>query len=254
VQNSRLSFRQRLAAGEQLIGVVLTLSDPSVAETMARAGFDWLWVDGEHSPLDVADFQSIAQAAGDCPCLVRVPSIDEAWIKKTLDTGVEGIIFPLVNHREQAERAVSLSKYPPMGTRSVGISRAQGYGPGFDRYMRQANDWVCSVAQIEHIDAILRLDEILEVPGIDALLIGPYDLSASMGKPGAVDDPEVRRAIEDVRLACQAAGKPVGIFAGNIARARQALEQGFNLIGAGIDVRLLADLAAQILAQLKPAL
>ena len=245
------SFRQRLDAGEQLIGMIVTLADPAVTEIMAQAGFDWLWFDGEHSVLDVAMIQGLAQAAGSAHCLARVPSLDEAWAKKTLEIGIDGIVFPLVNNQELARRAVALSKYPPLGERSVGVARAQSYGPGFNRYLETANARVCTIVQIEHIAAVENVQSILAVAGVDALMIGPYDLSASMGMPGQVDAPEVKAAIERILQAGHAAGRPVGIFAGNAGRARRALQQGFNFVAVGIDVMLLSDLAGGLVGQLK---
>jgi len=247
----RPSFRGRINAGEQLIGMILTLSDPAVTEIMAQAGFDFLWFDGEHSVLDVAMIQNLAQAAGAAHCLARIPSLDEAWAKKTLEIGIDGIVFPLVNNQQLAERAVALSKYPPLGERSVGVARAQGYGPGFSRYLETANDRICTIVQIEHIAGVKNVQSILAVPGVDALMIGPYDLSASMGMPGKVDAPEVKAAIESILRAGQAAGRPVGIFGGNVSRSRQFLQQGFNFVAVAIDVMLLAELAGDMARQLK---
>ena len=251
---NKQTFRKRLEAGEQLIGTIITISDPTVSEIMAQAGFDWLWFDAEHSPLSVAQIQSMAQAAGDCPCLVRVPMLDEAWVKKTLDAGVEGIIFPLVLTPEQAARAVDLSKYPPLGDRPVGLGRAQGYGREFASYVRDANDWVATIIQIEHIRAVQNLDAILAVAGIDALIVGPYDLSASMGKPGQIDDREVRAAIRQVKDACLAASKPVGIFCASLELGLQALREGFNFVAVGVDSMLLSGLAADLLAECRAAI
>ncbi len=240
-------FRKRLNAGDQLIGTIITLSDPAAAEIMAQAGFDWLWFDAEHSPLNVAQIQIMAQAAGDCPCLVRVPAADDAWVKKTLDAGVDGIIFPLINTPEQAARAVGLSKYPPVGQRPVGLGRAQGYGRQFESYVNTANEWITTIIQIEHLDAVRNLSAILAVPGVDAVIIGPYDLSASMGKPGLIDDPDVVNAIQHVKALCQSAGKPVGIFSTSIERGRQALVDGYNFVAVGVDSMLLSEAAADIL-------
>jgi len=247
----RPSFRQRLMAGEQLIGMIITLADPAVAEIMAQAGFDWLWFDGEHSVLDVAMIQALAQASGSAHTLARVPSIDEAWVKKTLEIGIEGIVFPLVNTQELARRAVALSKYPPLGERSVGVGRAQKYGSGFSRYIETANERICTIVQIEHITAVENVHSILAVPGVDALMIGPYDLSASMGMAGQIDALEVKAAIESILQAGRAADRPVGILTGNVSRTRQALQQGFSFVAVAVDVMLLSDLAGGLVRQLK---
>lgn len=245
------SFRQRLLSQTPSIGVIATLPDPSVVEILVQAGYDWLWIDAEHSPLSPTDVQKMTQAANGCPCLARVPSLDEGWVKKVLDAGVEGIIFPLINSSEEAQRAVSLCRYPPLGQRSVGVARAQKYGLGFDKYVAQANEQVCVVVQIEHIEGVMRITEILDTPGVDALLIGPYDLSNSMGKAGQVDHPQVHNAIESVRHACLAFDKPLGIFTTSVDYARQALKDGFTFVAVGIDVMLLANAARQTLQQVK---
>jgi 2-keto-3-deoxy-L-rhamnonate aldolase RhmA len=249
------SFLDRIRSGQRPVGVIITLADPAVAEIFAQSGFDWLWLDAEHSPLDVASIQAIARAAAvfSTACLVRVPSIDEGWTKRVLETGVDGIIFPLVNTPEQAGRAVALSKYPPLGQRSAGVGRAQGYGPRFDEYLAGANQHICTVVQIEHTHSVHNVDAILAVPGVDAALVGPYDLSASMGKPGQVNDPEVRQAILRVRQAARAADKPLGIFAAGLPAALQALEDGFDFVTAGIDCMLLSGLAVDLARQLKAA-
>lgn len=244
-------FRQRLLSQTPSIGVIATLADPSVVEILVHAGYDWLWIDAEHSPLNPADIQKMAQAANGCPCLARVPSLDEGWVKKVLDAGVDGIIFPLINSSEEAQQAVALCRYPPLGRRSVGVARAQKYGAGFDEYIAQANEQVCVVIQIEHIEGVRRVTEILETPGVDALLIGPYDLSNSMGKPGQVDHPQVQAAIESVRNACLAFDKPLGIFTTSVNVARQALRDGFTFVAVGVDVMLLANAARQTLQQVK---
>lgn len=247
------SFRSRIENGEQLIGTILTLTDPSIAEILAQSGFDWLWIDCEHTSLDIGTVQSLVQAAGGCPCIVRVPTLDESWVKKTLDAGVEGVIFPLVNQSTQAERAVSLTKYPPLGLRSLGMGRAQGYGTKVNDYLRTANERICTIIQIEHYLGVQNLDSILQVPGIDAVLIGPYDLSASMGKPGLVDDPEVFSTIEFIRQSCVSAGKPVGIFAGNSSRACRAVENRFNFVGVSVDVIMLIESANHLLQTVRAA-
>jgi len=246
------SFRQRLSAGEKLVGTIITLSDPAAAQIFSEAGFDWLWLDGEHSAMDFGTIESILRSVGDCHAMVRLPAVDGIWAKKVLDSGAEGIIFPLVNTRALAEKAVALTKYPPLGERNVGIARAQGYGVDFDAYVQYANDWISTIVQIEHIQAVENIDAILSVPGLDALVIGPYDLSASLGIPGKVDAPEVRRAIDHVLQTCHLAGKPIGIFAANGDRAQQALEQGFDFIAVGTDVMFLGSAASGVRDRLRP--
>jgi len=246
-----ISFKQQLASKHKSVGVIVTLPEAAVTEILTQAGYDWLWIDAEHSPLSAGDVQRIAQMAGDTPCLARVPGLDEGWVKKTLDSGVEGIIFPLINSAAEAERAVTLCKYPPQGRRSAGVGRADGYGPNFATYVRDANERTVVVAQIEHIQAVESVEAILGVAGLDAALIGPYDLSNSMGKPGQVNDPDVQAAIRKVRHACAARGMPVGIFTTSPQSGRTYLAEGFSFVGVGVDVMLLAEKAAASLAEVR---
>jgi 2-keto-3-deoxy-L-rhamnonate aldolase RhmA len=181
--------------------------------------------------------------------MIRVPAGDEVWLKKALDIGAAGIIVPQVNSAAQAERVVRLCKYPPEGARGVGIARAHRYGERFQDYVTNANQEVAIVVQAEHIDAVKDINAIVKVKGIDAVFIGPYDLSASMGKPGQVGDPEVRAAIERVRKACQKRSIPLGIFGVSAEAVLPYLDQGFTLIAAGVDVLFLSCAAKALLAQ-----
>lgn len=232
-------------------GVIVSLSSPEICELMAMAGFDWLFIDSEHAPLSFADVQKMLQGAGDCPCLVRVALNDEVLIKKALDLGPAGLIIPQVNSAEAAARVVRFSRYPPAGARSVGVARAQGYGLKFGDYIEQANDAVSIVIQIEHIDAVNNIESIVQVEGIDGFFIGPYDLSTSMGKPGAVDDPEVQQAIDTVCACCSKASKPLGIFGINAEAVKSYQEPDYSLIAVGVDVMLLGSTAKDIVAALR---
>ena len=166
---------------------------------------------------------------------MRIPALEEVWVKRVLDAGADGLIAPLVNSAEAARRVVAWSKYPPKGRRSVGGGRAHGYGRTFDSYLRTANERVAVVIQIEHVDGARRIEAILDVDGIDAVFIGPYDLSGSLGIPGRIDDPGVQMHIENVRDACLARGKPLGIFTADAAAARPYIAQGFVLLAVGAD-------------------
>ncbi len=245
------SFKAKLAGGTRLIGTILTLPAPELAEIAAGAGFDWLFLDMEHGLLDVAGAQRMAQAAGACPCLVRVPVNESVWIKKAMDIGAAGLIFPNIKSAEEAKRAVGEAKYPPEGVRSVGIGRAHGYGARFTEYIERANLDATLVAQVEHIDGVRNIGSILETPGVDAVFVGPFDLSASMGKPGRTGDADVREAIGTVRKACAARGIPAGIFAPDEAAARAALEDGFSFVCVGMDVAIYDSAVRHIADRLK---
>ncbi len=243
-------FAARLRAGETLLGCIVALPSAEVAEMFSRAGFDWLLIDTEHAPLDALAAQGLLQAAR-CPCLVRVPAGEEALIKKALDIGAAGVVVPQVNSAAEAERIVRYCRYPPQGSRGVGIVRAQGYGLDFAEYVALANDNVIVMLQVEHIAAVNDIDAILRVPGVDALMIGPYDLSGSMGKLGKVNDPAVEQAIETVRAACAGAGMKLAIFAATAEGMKPYLRKGYTLPIAGMDLMLLAAAAKGIVQALK---
>lgn len=244
-------LRARLRAGQRLVGTMLTLPSPAVAEILASCGFDWLFVDGEHSPFGIRDLEAVLQAVGHrVACLVRVPALDEAAIKRVLDLGAAGIIVPQVNSAEEAARVVRFSRYSPVGARGVGLARAHGYGMQFSEYLRTANDEIVVVVQAEHIEAVRNIESIVRVEGIDAVLVGPYDLSASLGKLGRIEDPEVRSAIERVSAAGRQAGMRLGIFAATPPEILPYVQQGYTLLVVGVDALLLGRAAQALRAEL----
>lgn len=244
------SFRQRLKKGEKLLGTMISLPSLEVVEIMAGAGFDWLFIDAEHAQFDDLMVQRMLQVAGPgTPCLVRLADKDELHIKKALDAGAAGIIAPMVNNAAQAEKVVNWAKYPPLGTRGVGLGRAHGYGLQFAEYVEKANQLVVVVTQIEHIQAVEKIAEIVQVEGIDALIVGPYDLSASMGLMGQVDHPDVIAAIDQVTQVCRAAGMPLGIFGVSAEAVQPYVTNGYSLIILGVDGILLGQAAEELLAE-----
>jgi len=246
-------FRERLRRGDRLVGTLLSLPSPELAEIAAGAGFDWLFIDMEHGALGMRDLLGMLQAVREpCSAVVRVPELSELWIKKVLDAGAAGLIVPRINTGAEAARAVHWAKYPPEGGRSVGFSRANRYGTRFQENVDTANAETAVVAQVEHVDGVEAIGHILAVPGVDAVFIGPYDLSASLGKPGRIQDPDVKDAIETVRAACARARMPLGIFAVGSAGALKALESGYTLVCAGVDSGLYAEAAAGLVGGLKP--
>ncbi len=247
-----MNFRQKLLNRELLLGTMITLPSPEMVEILVDAGFDWLFIDCEHAAFDSRVAQSLLQAAGGrCPCVIRVPSSDDVWIKKMLDIGADGIIVPQVNSPEQARRAIQSCKYPPEGTRGVGLGRAHRYGVRFKEYLASANTDVAVILQAEHIDAVHGIEEITSLPGIDAILIGPYDLSASLGKIGNVDDPEVVQAIDEVRDACLRKNIPLGYFGVSPDAVKAYLGQGYTLVTVGVDVLFVRSAAMDVLSVLR---
>ena len=216
---------------------MVCLPSADVAEIVAGAGFDWAWLDTEHTASSEETCQRMLQALGpSCAGLIRVAENRDHLIKRALETGCEGVIVPQVRTAAEAIDAVASCRYPPSGRRSVGAGRAHAWGRGFDEYVARANDELCVVLQAEHVDAVRNIEAIVRVEGIGAVLVGPYDLSASLGIPGRVDDPRVLEAIGVVRDACRKAAVPAGIFAGDAARARRWRSEGFQLIGMGTDI------------------
>ena len=252
VDEVRTGFKSRLAGGELLLGSMVTLPSPAVAEILVELGYQWLFVDGEHGPLETAEVLAILQAVGNqVPCIVRVPAAAEVPIKKMLDLGAAGIIAPQVNTAQQAADVVAWSLYAPEGRRGVGLARAHGYGLNFQEYVESANQEITVIVQAEHIEAVENIEQIVQVEGIDAVLLGPYDLAASLGKMGQVDDPEVTGAIDRITAACQEAGLPLGIFGVSADAIRPYIEKGYNLVVAGTDTIFLASAGGQMLGDLQ---
>lgn len=245
-------FRARLRNNELLLGTMVTLPTPAVAEIFAALGFDWLFVDGEHGPLGVTELGAILQAASrDVACIVRVPSVDSVAIAKALDLGAAGIIVPQVNTAEQAADVVKYARYAPQGARGVGLARAHGYGQRLKEYLRSANDEIAVVVQAENVRAVENIEAIVQVDGVDAVLLGPYDLSASLGRMGQVDHPDVVAAIARVTDVCRAANMPLGYFGVTAAAVRPYVERGYTLVVAGVDTLYLGQGAKALLAELK---
>jgi 2-dehydro-3-deoxyglucarate aldolase len=245
-------FRARLKRGEKLLGTMVTLASGASAELLGSLGFDWLFVDGEHGPLEARELTEILQAVGDkTACLVRVPEAAEVPIKRALDLGAHGIIVPQVNTAEQAADVVRFARYAPEGARGVGLARAHGYGLKFREYLSSANREITVVVQAEHARAVDNIEAIVRVPGVDAVLLGPYDLSASLGKLGKIDDPAVVAAIDGVTDACKAVGMPLGYFGVTASAVRPYVARGYTLIVAGVDTLYLANGASALLAELR---
>ncbi len=223
-----------------------------MAELLSQAGFDWLFIDMEHTSLGVKDVQRILQAVGkEFPCLVRVPTMDEAWIKKVLESGPAGIIIPHVNTPEEVEKILRWSKYPPEGTRSIGISRAQDYGLNLQEYMEKANEMIAVVPQVEHIEAVKNLESFVKIPGLSAIFVGPYDLSGSVGKLGKVKDPEVHGMIQNVQTICSKTGIVTGIFGVDAEEVNPYIKIGYSLVAVGMDTSHVSKSVQQTLHALR---
>lgn len=238
-------LKARLAARDLTVGSWLTFAFPPIAEMMARAGFDWLVVDQEHTAIGQAEGQALIQviSLAGCVPLVRVASNDPVRIKHALDAGAHGVVVPMVNSAVEARAAVAAAYYPPDGTRGAGLSRAQDYGLGFDRYREQARAETVVIVQIEHHTAVDALEEILEVKGVDGFIVGPYDLSASLGLAGRWDHPTVQGALERAEAVMRRSDKPGGFHVVHSDRdaLRRRIEAGYRFIAWGDDMVFLAE-------------
>ncbi len=229
--------KRELQAGKTVFGPFQGIGSVAVSEILASKGFDWILVDMEHGQIDLETagdlFASIKR--GGCAALARVPGNDQATIKRVLDAGAEGIMIPLVNTKEEAERAVKNCLYPPRGVRGLGPGRASLYGLSMIEYAKSANAETLVMLQAEHIDAVSRIDEILKVPGVDMLFVGPFDLACSMGHMDEPSHPEVEAVIAKLLEASLNAHVIPGIFCMGAAAANRRAEQGFKFIALGLD-------------------
>ena len=219
-------------------GTILSIDHPTTVEVAADSGFDWLWIDAEHGRFDPGSAATAcAIAKGRLPAFIRVPDRSETTLKRYLDAGADGIIVPQVSSVADAREIARAALYPPLGQRSVGIARAQGYGRTFAETLRERN--FATVVQIETVAGVENVQSIVQEPYVDAVIVGPYDLSGSCGVPGDIACAQVQDAIATVLDSCKRAGKSCGIFAAGPDTAKAYVQQGFDLVGVGIDAYLL---------------
>ncbi|MBL79925.1 MAG: 2,4-dihydroxyhept-2-ene-1,7-dioic acid aldolase [Nitrosomonadaceae bacterium] len=253
-----MQLKSKLIRSEITIGSWITLGHPSIAEIMANVGFDWLVLDMEHSVLELSEIQTLIQVLDmkKCPAIVRLTSNHADQIKRVMDAGANGVMIPMIKSVSDAEAAVQAVYYPPRGNRGVGLARAQGYGAEFQKYRDWLEKNAVIIAMIEHIDAVNSIDAILSVDGIDAYIIGPYDLSSSMGHIGEFNHPAVISAIEKVLKVGKKLGKPGGIHVvePNQEELRQRIAAGFSFIGYGLDIRILDTLCRNHIQNIKASL
>jgi len=227
---------------ELTIGSWITLGHPAIAEIMANAGFDWLAIDLEHSVITIREAEELIRVidlSGVIP-LVRLTSNSSDLIKRVMDAGAHGVIVPMINTPKEAEMAVRSVKYPPLGERGIGLARAQKYGPGFDSYINWQESTVV-IVQIEHIDAVSSFREILSVPGIDGFIIGPYDLSASMGIPGEFSNPKFITIMDEIKKTANEMNALGGvhIIEPDPEELKERISDGYKFIAYSLDIRML---------------
>jgi len=207
-------------------------------------GFDFICVDAEHAPVNVPCtyhlFQAIRSGNPHCASLVRVPGADYDQVKRYADAGADGVVCPFVNTKDQARSLVDAVKYPPLGKRGIGFARSNQYGWACEeRDLMASNDETLVVAQIEHYEAVINIDEIISQPGIDVAFIGPFDLSASMGIPGKFYHPDFVTAVRTVLTACQKHGVAAGTFETDIAAVERRVDEGYKMIAYSMDTTML---------------
>jgi 4-hydroxy-2-oxoheptanedioate aldolase len=244
--------KEKLRRGEVALGAWLSLPSVPSARIMSRLGFDWLVVDMEHSAQNavlMADMVAIIADAGTSAPMVRVPTNSVEWFKWVLDAGAWGVIVPMINTREEAQRAVDWAKYPPAGVRSIGGAFGP-YGFGitdWPTYAQTANEEIIVALQIESREALQNLDDILSVPGIDVAFIGPNDLHASLGLTPSSDgaEPEFMAALEQIKATAQRHQVALGIFSSNGHTSAVRIKQGFQFISVTTDLSSMIAAASQ---------
>lgn len=251
-------LKNKLKNNELTIGSWITIGNATVVEVMATAGFEWLCIDMEHTSIDLETAKMLITTiqANDMKALVRVSKNEEVAIKKVMDMGADGVIVPMVKTKEDAQMAVDFVKYPPTGKRGVGLYRAQGYGTKFEEYKKWVKDESIIIAQIEHIEAVENIEEILTVDGIDGTIVGPYDLSGSMGYPGEYYKDDVQEAILKVKKACQQYNKPYGfhVIESDPKSLQSRIDEGCTFLAYSVDFFFLGDSARSGMKTIKEGL
>ena len=234
------NFKRDLLAGKRLIGCWSSLASAITTEVLGVAGFDWILLDGEHSPNDVVTFIPQLMALKDSPSapVVRPSSNNEVEMKRLLDAGFYNFLVPFVESANEALRAVQATRYPPQGVRGVSVAqRSNRYGTVPD-YFKSINDHICVMVQIESCAGVAAAKEIAAVDGVDCIFVGPSDLAANLGHLGNAGHPDVQKVIAEVFAAAKTCGKPIGILAPAEADARRYMEMGATFVAVGSDLGL----------------
>jgi len=242
---------QQMKEKKLIVGTHVTVTEPSITELMGNLGFDFVWIEGEHSPLDKQAIQNhiIAAKAGNTASFVRIPWNDPVLAKPILEMGPDGIIFPFIRTKEEAELAVASCRYPPKGIRGFGPRRANRYGTiPINEYINNVEKSFLIILQIEHIDAVNNLEEILSVEGIDTIVVGPNDLSGSIGLLGQTRHPEVMKLFDKIAEKSIKAGVPFGVSMGMDKESlREWVQRGVSWIGSGNESSYIVDAGGRIL-------
>ena len=246
-------IRRKVAAGELVVGSHVSLLDPGISELLADVGYDFLWIDTEHSAIDRGSLQAhlIAARAGGAAAFVRIPWNDPVLLKPVLEMGPDGVVIPMVRTAEEARAAVAACLYPPAGIRGFGPRRAVRWGmvPA-EQYIRDAASSFWRIMQIEHVDAVNNLEAIVAVEGVDAIVVGPNDLSGSVGLLGQTGHPDVLKLCDRIVEVAKRRGMPLGVSIGDDpAVVRSWIERGVDWIATGGDTGHLLAGARRALEQ-----
>jgi len=240
-----INLKEKIKNSEVTIGSWITIGNPYIAEIMAKSGFEWLTVDMEHSAITLSEAQQLIQVIelSGCVPLVRVSENNPNLIKRVMDAGAHGVIVPMVNSKADAEKAVKSVRYPPKGIRGVGLARAQGYGSSFEKYNEWTEHNCVVIVQIEHIDGVNNLKKILSTEGVDGFIIGPYDLSGSLGLSGNFDDPTVKKALDKVEEMCKKYNYYSGfhVVPPDVELVKEKIYLGYKFIAYSIDELFLGE-------------
>ncbi len=249
---SKNPVKQRLARNESVLGVVISLNSVEVAAQAASLGFDFLWLEMEHTPVSLETVRNVVLATRGLPAVPFArPPVNELWMaKRVLDAGVLGVIFPFTSTPELARRAAASCRYPPTGRRGSGADLAQFRWPAPEGYYDFADENVVVVAVVEDTTGLAHIEEIAATPGIDVLFIGTSDLSFSLGLRGRQQEPKLEQAVAEICAAGKKHGKVLGRPARSPTEINRFQEQGFRFFMTATDLELMATGAAQLLEPL----
>jgi 2-dehydro-3-deoxyglucarate aldolase/4-hydroxy-2-oxoheptanedioate aldolase len=249
-----MDIREKVARGSAVGCFVSEFTSPNILRVLKVGGVEFFIVDAEHGAFDISHisaFSAVANGLG-IPIFIRVPGLERDFSQKSLDAGADGIVFPMVSTAEDAALAVRLTKYPPLGARGASAMRPHSeYDPGkLGPYMEKANSRVSTFVQIETAKGVENAESIANTPGIDAVFVGPNDLSIDLGKPGDSSSPEVRDAISRVVRAANRAGKPSGIITSNVDFILWCKAEGMKILSCNSEVGLMLNGAKAMVAAL----
>jgi 2-keto-3-deoxy-L-rhamnonate aldolase RhmA len=248
-------LKKILKLNESILGSWCQIGHPANAEILAKAGFSWMALDCEHGEAEDSNIGDFCRAVNQYNCIpmVRVKENAVLPIRRALDLGAMGVVVPLVDSAEDAEKAVAAAKYPPEGIRGFAFHRGNDWGVDFAEYAAKANDEIAVIVMIESKEAVENIDAILSVEGVDGVLIGPYDMSGSYGIIGQTGSPIIKEACLKVAAACKKYGKAAGqhIVLPTNKNVSTAIEQGFSLLALGMDTVFLANGAQQAMDMIK---